>query len=168
DRASALRVVRRVQAALGVEAQPAPESAEPPRTELDLVRQSLFTAPEELARPERPRSAGPDGTVTLEQHAGVQQEIDAAVSWAIEEVTVRKTPLEEIAIIVPSRDPLSGLLAAAFERADKGNRPSLPVYVARGLPVTDTPGGARFLQLLLAIEESLESERTIALLPHLR
>ena len=67
--------------------------AEPPRTELDLVRQWLFAAPEELARPERPRSAGADGAVTLDQHPGVAQEIDAAVSWAIEEVTVRRTPM---------------------------------------------------------------------------
>lgn len=168
ERASALRVVSCVQTALGAAAELAPESADPPRTELDLVHRWLFAAPEELARPERPRSAGADGTVTLEQHSGVQQEIDAAVSWAIEEVTVRQTPLEEIAVVVPSRDPLSGFLAAAFERADKGGALSLPVYVAGGLPVTDAPAGARFLQLLLALDECLESERTIALLPHLR
>ena len=127
----------------------------------------LFAAPEELARRDRPRSSGPDGTVVLEQHPGVQQEIDAAVSWAMEEVTERRTPLEAIALVVPDRDPLAGLLAAALERADKGGQP-LPAYVAGGLPLTDAPGGTLLRQLLVALHEGLESERTIALLPHLR
>ena len=153
-------------AALGAAYEEGKEG-EPPRTELDLVQRYLFAAPEVLARRDRPRSNGPDGTVALEQHPGVQQEIDGAVSWVVEEVTERRTPLEAIAVVVPGRDPLAGLLAGALERADKSGQP-LPAYVAGGLPLTDAPGGTLLRQLLVALHDGLESERTIALLPHLR
>src|SRR5439155_16971572 len=71
-----------VARALGTPAEDAHAENNDPPTELDLVRRFLFAPPEELARPDRPRSAGADGTVALEQHPGVEQEIDAAVGWA--------------------------------------------------------------------------------------
>ncbi|TMA56576.1 MAG: hypothetical protein E6J75_09415, partial [Deltaproteobacteria bacterium] len=168
ERQPSRRLREDVAKALGTPAEDAPAENEDPRTELDLVHRFLFAVPEELARPDRPRSPGADGTVALEQHPGVEQEIDAAVGWAIEEATVHRTPLEEIALVVPDRDPLAGLLVAALERADKGAGLSLPAYVAGGLPLTGAPSGAILLQLLLALHGGLDTEHTIAVLPHLR
>src|SRR5207249_1257199 len=79
-----------------------------------------------------------------------------------------RTPLEEIALVVPDLDPLAGLLVAALERADKGDGLSLPAYVAGGLPLRGAPSGATLLQLLLALHGGLDTEHTIAVLPHLR
>ncbi|HZP41967.1 MAG TPA: PD-(D/E)XK nuclease family protein [Candidatus Binatia bacterium] len=171
ERDPAVRRAERVRAVLG--ATPEPDAPPPAagRREIDLVRAYLFAEPGVLARPDRPRSAGPDGTVALEHHPGVPQEIDAAVGWVLEEVIERRTPLEDVALIVPARDPLAGLVAAALERADKGPEGAargIPAYVAGGLPVTASPSGAVLLQLLLALRDGLEGERTIALLPHLR
>src|SRR5262249_27602215 len=127
--------------------------------------------PDVLAREDRPRSPGPDGTVMFEQHPGVSQEIYAAVGWVMEQIAIYRTPLEEIALVIPARDPLSGMLAAALERADKGGDAGglgVPAYVAGGLPVASSPSGSIVLQVLLALRDALDCERTVTLLPHLR
>jgi hypothetical protein len=172
ERAVAIERAERIREALGTpRIEPAARTTPEIRGEIGLIRDFLFAQPELLAREDRARSPGPDGTVTFEQHPSVSREIDAAVSWVMEQVATHRTPLEDIALVVPARDPLCGMLATALERPDKGGDGgglSIPAYVAGGLPVANSPSGSLVLQVLLALRDALECERTIALLPHLR
>jgi hypothetical protein len=164
------RHLARVAALFGQAARAALEAAPPPAsdaTELDLLRRHLFSRPEQLADPARHRSSGPDGTVTLEEHAGVEAELTAAVEWVAHEVLERKTPLEGIAILVPSRDPLLPLLAARLTGLELSGGP-LPVHVAGGLPATSRSSGARTLALLRALQTHLPASAVATLLPTLR
>ncbi|HSN90239.1 MAG TPA: PD-(D/E)XK nuclease family protein [Anaeromyxobacteraceae bacterium] len=147
-----------------LEAAPAPEAS---RTERDLVARFLFAPPERLADPARPRSAGPDGTVSLEEHSGPEAEIEAAAGWVAREVLERGTPLEEMAVLVPVLDPLAGLVAARLSRLPWKDG-ALPVHVAGGLPAVSLAGGARTLALVDALAGFLPAEALAALLPALR
>jgi hypothetical protein len=71
--------------------------------------------PRVLADPDRPRSPGPDDTVRLEEHAGVEAELEATADWVAEQVA-DGTPLEDIAVLLPSLDPLAALVAARLAR----------------------------------------------------
>ncbi len=138
-----------------------------PSAELDLVRRFVFQVPEILARVERPRSAGADGTVDLEAHASLEEEIEAAVEWVAEQV-VAGTPLEDIALIVPDVRPYAATVIDRLARLDgipAGRRP--PVYVAGGLPLADTAAGRRVLAIVHAVAHGLEAGATIRLLPAL-
>jgi hypothetical protein len=164
------RHLTRVAALFGQAARAALEATPPPAsdaTELDLLRRHLFSRPEQLADPARRRSSGPDGTVTLEEHAGVEAELTAAIEWVAHEVLERKTPLEGIAILVPSRDPLLPLLAARLTRLELPGGP-LPVHVAGGLPATSRSSGARALGLLRALQGFLPASAVATILPSLR
>ena len=164
------RHLARVEALLGPAARAALGAAPPPeasRTERDLLARFLFAPPERLADPTRPRSAGPDGTVALEEHSGPEAEIEAAAEWVAREVLERATPLEEIAVLVPVQDPLAGLAAARLARLPWKDGP-LPVHVAGGLPAVSLAGGARALALVQALAGFLPAEALAALLPALR
>lgn len=171
------QVIDRVGAALQSE-RPAPSAdSVDAATELGIVRTYLFSPPDVLADPDRPRSRGADGTIALEQYPGIQEEIDAATSWVLEEVIERGTPLEDIAVIVPARE-IVPLVLTAIERRDKGPAMDLvgchtrdagiPGYAAGGLPLSELPSGSLLLQLLTALHASLEAEQTIPLLAQLR
>ncbi|MFY3743278.1 PD-(D/E)XK nuclease family protein [Anaeromyxobacter sp. Red801] len=136
-------------------------------TELELLQAYLFAAPEVLADPDRPRSAGRDGTVELEEHAGVEEELEAAADWVAREVLERQTPLERIAVLVPVRDPLAGLAAERLARLPWAGG-ALPVHVAGGLPVTVAAGGARVLSVVRALSSWLSAGAIAAVLPSLR
>jgi RecB family exonuclease len=143
---------------------PLPSAA---RTERDLLVRFLFASPERLADPGRPRSAGPDGTVELTEHAGVEAEVEAAAEWVAREVLERRTPLEEIAVLLPVGHPFASLVASHLGRLPwKGG--ALPVHVAGGLPLVSTAGGARALALLRALSSYLPAEALATLLPALR
>jgi hypothetical protein len=189
------RFIDATASALGATRPALPGQPVTSRTELELAHSYLFAPPEVLSDESRPRSQGHDGTVALEQYPGLQDEVSAAVSWALEHVTAHRTPLEEIAILLPVRE-LAGFLVSALERSDKGvaadrveapdplapsepfPRPGetngealpcvLPAYGAGGLPVVDSPSGHILVQLLRALHAALDAERTIPLLPHLR
>ena len=137
-------------------------------TELDVVRRFVFQVPEVLARVERLRSTGPDGTLDLEDHASLEEEIDTAVEWVAEQV-VAGTPLEDIALIVPDVRPYAAAVIDRLGRLDGvpcGRRP--PVYVAGGMPLADTAAGRRLLAIVRAVAQGLEARATIRLLPALR
>ncbi len=80
---------------------PAPKTA---GSERNLLASFFFEAPLVLASPARPRSDGPDGTVGIDEHAGVEAEVEAAAAWAARQIA-EGTALEEIAILAPARDP---------------------------------------------------------------
>ena len=178
----------------------------PEIVELELARRYLFAPSEEVADPTRPRSAGPDGSVDIEEYPSIEDEIDAAALWVDEQVAAG-TPLEQIAVVVPALDPHARLLIdrlsrpaapASRDAADmlrQGERSKIkqrepeaepvegdgggfrnaaagslavPVYVAGGLPLADSPAGLRLCALLQALTSGLEAEATIAILPALK
>ncbi len=157
--AEARDVLERCPAAL-----PAPIPA--PR-ERDLLAKYLFADSNVLAAQDRPRSAGPDGTVDLEEHAGVEAELEATATWVSRQVLEAGRPLEEIAVLIPARDPLAQLVADRLERLTHGGE-ALPVYVAGGLPAIGTAAGARVLAVLRALEAWLSAETLAEVLPALR
>jgi len=163
------RHVERVEALFGREARTALESAPLPAavaTERDLLARYLFAPPEVLADPARPRSQGPDGTVTLEVHAGVETEVEAAAEWVAREVLTRRTPLEDVAVLVPSHHPLAPLLASRVARLPWPGG-DFPVHVAGGLPLVATAAGARVLALVRALGAFLPAESVSQTLPSL-
>ena len=149
-----------VEALFGKEALAALESAPLPgavATERDLLARYLFAPPEVLADPARPRSLGPDGTVILEEYAGVETEVEAAAEWVAREVLTRRTPLEDVAVLVPNHHPLVPLVASRIARLPWPGG-EFPVQVAGGLPVVATAAGARVLALVRALGAFLPAE----------
>lgn len=159
----------RVRALFGDAAADAGERVhhQPRDGELGLLAELLFESPQRLGAPARRRSAGPDGTVSLERHAGVDEELDATTRWVMDEIVEHETPLREIAILVPRADPFAALVAARI-RSLEWPADVEPVYVACGTPVVSTAPGARLLALLRALQDHLPADAVQALLPRLR
>lgn len=139
----------------------------PGDSELGILTEHLFEPPERLAAAERRRSSGPDGSVSLELHAGVDEEVDAAARWVADEVFHHGTPLQDIAILLPTPDPLAALVADRIAALPwpPGTR---PVHLACGRPAVATAAGARLLALVRALAAYLPAEAMTALLPRLR
>lgn len=137
------------------------------RGELGVLSEYLFESPGLLGSAERRRSTGPDGTVSLELHAGVDEEIEAAARWVAEEVFHHHTPLQDIAILVPTPDPLTSLIADRIE-ALAWPDDVRPVHLACGRPAVSTSAGARLLAIVRALAALLPSDALIAVLPRLR
>jgi hypothetical protein len=97
------RFLARVAALYGAEARAAlervGEEPAPPRTERDRLASFLFAEPGALAGPGRPPGPGLDGTVDLEEHAGVEAELEATATWVSRQVLEARRPLEEIAVL---------------------------------------------------------------------
>jgi hypothetical protein len=164
------RHLARVEALFGDAARTALASAPPPApaaTERDLLTRFLFASPALLAERDRPRSRGRDGTVELTEHAGVEEELEAAADWLARELLERETPLERIAVLVPAKGALPPLVAARLARLPWKDGP-LPVYLAGGVPLVSRAGGARALALVRALAAWLPADRVAALIPALR
>ncbi len=164
------RQLDRIGALYGAAAREALASAPLPdgvATERDLLARFLFAGPEAVADPDRPRSTGPDGTVELSEHAGVEDEVEAAAEWVAREVLERRTPLEEVAILLPVQDPLASLVASRVARLP-WKEGALPVHVAGGLPASASAGGTRALALVRALSSFLPADSMAGLLPALR
>ncbi len=146
----------------------APRDAVSGDSEVALVQRYLFELPEHLSDPERPRSRGVDGSVDLEEHAGIEDEVEAAAQWVAERI-LAGTPLERIAVVVPERGSYASLLVDRFARlAGRDAGGEVETYVAGGLPLADSAAGRRVLLLLAALMRNLEVEATLRLLPALR
>lgn len=145
---------------------PAGADGAAPDAEIGLVRRFLFETPENLTDPQRPRSAGPDGTVDLEEHAGVEDEVEACATWVVEQIAAG-TPLERIAVVTPDKGAWAALLADRLARLAAGGAP-VEVHVAGGLPLAESSAGRRFALLLAAVASGLETAATLRLLPALR
>jgi RecB family exonuclease len=134
---------------------------------LAVLATHLFEAPERLAAAARRRSRGHDGTVALELHAGVDDELEAATRWVADEVFHHGTALQDLAILVPTADPLVTLVAARVEAlAWPGG--TQPVHIAGGRPAVADAAGARLLAVIRALEAYLPAEAMVELLPRLR
>ena len=166
------RTLERVRVLLGDEAAvKLRANASPPpdgETECRILAGHLFEPAEALASPVRQRSPGADGTVRFEEHAGIDEEVDAAVAWAVEQVVACGTALQDVAILAPSRDPYTEILVARLSSvAGVGGEP-LPVVVPGGVPATSRLEGTRLLQLVRALRNHLDRASVAALLPVLR
>ncbi|MBI3104377.1 MAG: PD-(D/E)XK nuclease family protein [Candidatus Rokubacteria bacterium] len=161
--------LHRVEALYGRDAAEALGAATVPRaqaSERDLLASYLFEPPAVLADPGRLRSAGPDGTVDIEEHAGIDEEIEATADWVARQV-LDGTPLEDIAVLVPTLDPVAGLVAERLARLPWADGP-LPVHVAGGLPLAGLAAGARALAAVRALRAHLGAPALAAVLPTLR
>src|SRR6266542_51867 len=163
------RYLARIGALLGKEAGAVLASATAPRShssERDLLASYLFEPPSILGDPKRPRSSRPDGTVDLEEHSGVEAELEATADWVARRVG-DGVPLEDIAVLVPALDPLAGLVAQRLARLpwDGG---AMPVHVAGGLPLVGTAAGSRSLAIVRALRGHLAAEWLAKILPSLR
>jgi len=159
----------RIKALLGVEAADALAAAQAPRigrSERDIVSSYLFEPPVVLADPNRPRSKGPDGTVDLEEHAGVEEELEATADWVARQI-LDGTPLEEIAVLTPAADPIAGLVADRLGRLPWHDG-TLPVYIAGGFPLTRFTAGARALAVVRTLRAHLAADALANVLPALR
>src|SRR5690606_14856419 len=78
--------------------------------ELEILQRYLYADPQELTDRERPRSRGADGTVSVEQYASIEEEVEAAASWVGEQIEAGLN-LEDIALIVPEPATYAPLLA---------------------------------------------------------
>jgi RecB family exonuclease len=140
---------------------PAAQSLE---TEISLLQHYLFEAPDRLADPSRTRSRGPDGTVSLEAHAAVSDEIDAVVTWILQEIVEHGTSAQDLAVLSPDSEPWRTLIAERL--GEVPNAP--PVYFERGQPAIATIAGLRIAATLRAVAEFLPADAVMALLPRLR
>lgn len=160
--------LRRLAALFGEPVAAALREARPPdpgATDLERLAARLFEPPDDPgdAAPIPP----PDETVSLERHAGVEEEIEAAVDWVAREVFEHSTPLEEIALLLPRLDPLAGMLADRLARIP-WNDGAFPVHVQGGLPATSWAAGLRIAGVLRGLAEFLPADRLAELLPWLR
>ncbi len=157
--------IERLHASLGANAAHAWEVCRvPPEStrELDLLKTYLFEDPSITGDVARPRSQGRDETVEIEQHEGIDAEIDAALTWVQLEITRHATPLEEIALLLPRLDPVGGML---FDRLADLN---VAAHVVGGLPALRAPVCARLLALLRALSASLHRDALVDLFPSVR
>lgn len=136
-------------------------------TELAIVRRYLLEVPEVLTDPSRTRSTRIDGSISIEEHASVEEEIEAVLAWVADQIH-RGVPLEQIALLVPDIDPYAGLLLDRIARLAQRLGRSLPVHVAGGLSLATSAAGLRVLAVLRALQRGLDAESTIRILPWLR
>jgi len=157
----------RVEALFGVGARGALEAEEPPlqgEIDLQVFVRYLFEPPEVQSHPQRTRAgAEPDGTVSLEEHAGACAEIEAAADWVVQQVVERQTPLEEIALLVPQLDPMAQLVADRLQQLPWAG--GFPVHVAGGRALTSSSAGGRMLAVLEALRGHLGADLVAAILP---
>lgn len=161
--------VARLGALFGAPAAAALTGAAAPRahaSERDLLAAYFLEPPALLADPARPRSRGPEGTVDLEEHAALDEEIEASADWVARQV-LAGIPLEEIAVLMPAPDPVVQLLADRLARLPWPTGP-LPVHVVGGLPLVGLPAGARVLAVVRGLRAHLSGEALAEVLPSLR
>lgn len=135
----------------------------PTTNELGLLATYLFSSPDVLAAETRPRSMGNDGTLQIEEHAGLEEELEATVTWVIGEIGDCGTSLEQIGIVVPHLDPYASLLLSRLEAL-------LPesVCVLGGVPATSTSAGARISTFLRALAGHVHIDVLAELVPILQ
>jgi RecB family exonuclease len=147
---------------------PTPSPGPTGNLERELLAAYLFEPPESLTAPDREASTGPDSpaTVVLEEHAGLESELEAAADWVAERVLVG-TPLEDIAILTPGNRELSERVAERLQRLPWENG-ALPVYLAEGQPAACSAAGARMMAVVRALRAWLSAEALASILPSLK
>ncbi|MEW6272277.1 MAG: PD-(D/E)XK nuclease family protein, partial [Thermodesulfobacteriota bacterium] len=163
--------LERVELLLGHDVRHALEAAAVTRRggcESEILASYLFEPGDVLGDPSRPRSSGPDGTAHLEEHAGVEDEVDAAARWVAREVMERGTPLEDVAVLLPARDHVLDLVAARLASLPWKDGERFPVFVAGGTPLVSFAGGAHALAVVRALRRHLAAESLVPVLTALK
>ena len=169
--------LQRYEALFGAEAALALALAEPPRapkkaTERDLLAAHFYQPPDPNHVRPAPKPTKKPPTVRLEEHAGVEEELEAAAQWVAEQIVEHQTPLEDIAVLVPHRDPWLTMVRDRLQQLSKttpdDDATPLPVFVAGGIPAHSAAAGARVLTLLRALAGYLNPDGLAAILPLLR
>ncbi|NUP07968.1 MAG: PD-(D/E)XK nuclease family protein [Polyangiaceae bacterium] len=139
-------------------------------SERDVLAAYFLETPEVLADAARPRSRGIDDTVHLEEHAGVEAELEAAADWVAKQVIEHQTPLDQIAVLAPRREPLVAMIADRIARIGVGmaDSPRIPVFVEGGRPLKTCSAGARSLAVVRALRDYLPVQALAELLPTFR
>jgi RecB family exonuclease len=137
------------------------------KTDLAILGRYLFESPEIQSSVKRRRAGSePDGSVNLEEHAGVAAEVEATADWVIRQVLEHKTPLEQIAVLVPRLDPLAQLVSDRLQRLPWENGD--PVHVAGSCALTSTSSGGRILTVIEALRAHLSVDAVAEVLPLFR
>jgi len=104
-----------------------------------------------------------DESVVLEQHEGIDRELDAAARWVAERIE-NGIPVEDIAVLTAD----AALIPMIHDRiAALGDDNPIAIHVAGGLSIASMRGGARALEVLRALECLLNAESMWRLLPSL-
>ena len=148
--------------------QPERSDAAGEKMECQIVRRYFFEAPEKLAQPDRPRSRGEDGSVTLSEYSGVDEEIAAAISWVWQQIS-QGHPLSGIALIIPEEEPFSRLLFEGLQESRAGSgMEGLSAVIAGGLSVLNSALGKRLSLLIEVLQSRLDVRKTLRIVPALR
>lgn len=134
----------------------------PGTTELALLKRYLFEDPQVLADAKRPRSQGRDGSVELDEHSGVEAELEATADWVVRQIRAGR-PLDRLAVLVAHAEPMVSLLRQRLQRIPFGAG-TLPVFIAGGEAAVTTGTGTRLLSLLRGLETFLPAESFAELL----
>ena len=116
------------------------------------------------------RSAAPapkDDSVRIATYAGVHEEVEAAVTWVIEEIIEHGTAAQEIAILSPNAEPYGSLLRARLNALPWPGGCE-PAFSQSGVPIGERSDGARLLLVIRALRDGLSREALAPLLPLLR
>jgi hypothetical protein len=158
----------RLRLLFGIDVAPAPTSPAPASNrERDLLAAYLFDPPETTAAAGRKWSAGPDDppTVALEEHAGIESELEAAADWVAQRI-LAGIPLEDIAVLTPGNRDLADRARERLQRLPWKDG-SLPVFLADGRPAATSSAGARIMAVVRALRAWLSAETLAGLLPSL-
>lgn len=150
--------IARRRALLNLPRMSLPGLVRPGGSELERLKARLFDNSTNFSS-----SKGPDGSLSLEEYASVEEEIEAAAVWVVEQIE-RGTALADIALVLPRPEVLAGLLIDRLQRVE----PAIPAYLEGGRSRGETPAGLRVLALLDALSSGLEAEKTARILPWLR
>lgn len=139
-----------------------------PLSERDRLARWLF-APLDAVLGERAASAGADGSLSLEAHAGVEDECAAAIEWVAREVLDHATPVARVALLLPALDPVATVLVQRLAELPWGAA-GAPAYVAGGVPLSARPAGARWIAMIDAVHadadevpETVTAARSVSL-----
>jgi hypothetical protein len=135
--------------------------------ERDLLAAYLFEPPEATGSAGRKWSTGPDdpSTVELEEHAGIESEIEAAADWVAQRV-LAGTPLEDIAVLTPGNRDLAERASERLQRLPWKDG-LLPVFLAEGRSAATSAAGARIMAIVRALRAWLSAEALAGVLPSL-
>lgn len=121
----------------------------------------------QLFGPRQAATAAVEDSVQVAVYAGVHEEVEAAVSWVVEQLINQKSPACELALLAPQMDVYAPLLRARLGTLawPEGIE---PVFSERGIPLAERADGQRLLLAVRALRDGLSRESLAELLPSLR
>jgi hypothetical protein len=160
-----LRFLRTLSAAHSIESPTIHGSSD-----LALLASYLFADPSVLRDPARRKNAEPDGTVEIEEHAGIDEELEAAADWIVRQVSAG-VALEELGVFVAGPAATAArvvpLLVDRLTRLPWPATVTNPVVALGGISLRTAPH-ARSLAIVRALRAHLPVALVADLIPSLR